>query len=201
MSAQIRRILTVAGAIAQERRGEMTVVVKPGGIPTVSRLWSDCARDVARELSLRTREIEMDYAVYHLIQDPQMLDVVVTPNMFGDILSDAGGVLLGSRGLCHGASYSPTGAAVYQTNHGAAHDLAGTDRANPVGQIFALAMLLHESFGLVHEARLIEAAVADVWRNGYRTADVAEAGSRIVGTREMACRIADAAVHRAGTLV
>jgi 3-isopropylmalate dehydrogenase len=196
---QVRRILQAAGLIAQERRGELTVIVKPGGIPTISRLWSECARDVARELSICLREIEIDYAVYHLIQDPQLLDVVVTPNLFGDILSDAGGVLLGSRGLCHAGSFSPAGAAVYQTNHGAAHDLAGTDRANPVGQILAMAMLFRESFGLDGQARLIEAAVGDVWRHGYRTRDVAEPGCRIVGTREMADRVADATARLAGT--
>lgn len=189
---QVRRILNVAAAIAQERRGELAVVVKPNGIPSMSELWIDCARDVARGYSVRLRELEVDYAVYHLIQDPRMFDVVVTPNLFGDVMADVGGVLMASRGLCHGASFSADGAAVYQTNHGAAHDLAGTDRANPAGQMFSLAMLLRESFGLSREAALIESAVSEVWRQGFRTADVAEEGCGIIGTREAAARIAEA---------
>jgi 3-isopropylmalate dehydrogenase len=196
---QVRRVLNVAAAIARERRGELTLVLKPSGMPTISRLWSDCARDVARECSIHIRELEIDYAVFHLIQNPREFDVIVTSNMFGDIMSDVGGVLLGSRGLCYGGSFSSAGAAVYQTNHGAAHDLAGTDRANPVGQIFSLAMLLRESFGLAREADLIEAAVVDVWRRGIRTADLREDGCRVVGTREMADRVADAVVELANS--
>jgi 3-isopropylmalate dehydrogenase len=189
---QVRRVLHVAAGFARKRRGELTLVHKPSGVPTVSRLWSDCARQIADEHDLRLRELEIDYACFHMIHDPWRFDVVVTPNLFGDIVADIGGVLLGSRGLCFGASYSAAGEAVYQTNHGAAHDLAGTDRANPVGQILSLAMMLRESFGLAREARLIEAAVESVWSAGTRTEDVQEPGCRIVGTREMADCIAGA---------
>ncbi|MGQ0635976.1 MAG: isocitrate/isopropylmalate family dehydrogenase [Planctomycetaceae bacterium] len=195
--SQVRRVMKVAAAIAQHRRRHLTLVLKPSGVPTISRLWSDSARDVAREFAVHTRELEIDYAAFQLIQNPREFDVVVTSNMFGDIMSDVGGLLLGSRGICYGGSFSETGAAVYQTNHGAANDLARADRANPVGQIFALAMLLRQSFGLSREADLIEAAVAHVWRRGIRTADVCENGSRIVGTRQMADCIADAVVDLA----
>ncbi|MBS0265822.1 MAG: 3-isopropylmalate dehydrogenase [Planctomycetes bacterium] len=189
---QVRRVLHIAAGYAQKRRGELTLVFKPNGIPTVSQLWSDCARELATEYGIKLRELEIDYACFHMIHDPWRFDVIVTPNLFGDIVSDIGGVLLGSRGLCYGASYSAAGEAVYQTNHGAAHDLAGTDRANPVGQIFSLAMMLRLSFGLAREARLIEAAVEQVWSSGTRTEDVQEPGCRIVGTREMADCIAAA---------
>lgn len=195
--SQVRRIMKVAAAIARERRGELTVVVKPSGVPAISRLWSDCARDIAREFGIQVRELEIDYAAFRLIHEPRTLDVIVTPNLFGDVISDVGGVLLGSRGLCYGGNFSASGAAVYQTNHGAAYDLAGNDHANPVGQIFSLAMLLRESFGLDREASLIENAVAAVWRLGLRTADICEEGCRIVGTREMGRRIAEAAVRLA----
>jgi 3-isopropylmalate dehydrogenase len=196
---RVERLLEVAAAIARERRGELTVVVKPSGVPTVSALWSDCAREVTGRFGIGLRELEIDYAAFHVIQEPRRFDVVATPNLFGDVMSDVGGLLLRSRGLCYGASYSPSGAAVYQTNHGAAHDFAGTDRANPVGQILSVCMLLHESFGLTREADLIEAAIADVWRSGIRTQDVTEAGCQVVGTREMAARIADAVCARGTT--
>lgn len=190
--AQVARIMKAAAALAQQRRGELAVVVKPNGIPTASQLWIDVAREIVAGYSVQLKELEVDYAVYHLIQNPRYFDVVVTPNLFGDILSDVGGVLLGSRGLCYAGSFSNYGAAVYQTNHGAAHDLSGTDRANPVAQIFSLAMMLRESFGCLREASLIEAAVRNVWQQGIRTQDIEESGCRTVGTSEFASRVADA---------
>src|SRR5262249_12944766 len=125
---QVRRLLKVAAAIVRERRGELAIVVAPNGIPSMSQLWGDCARQAVQDFSVALRELEVDYAAYPLIQDPRMFDVIATPNLFGDIMADVGGVLMASRGLCHGASYSAEGAAVYQTNHGAAHDLSGSDR-------------------------------------------------------------------------
>jgi 3-isopropylmalate dehydrogenase len=101
-------------------------------------------------------------------------------------------VLLGSRGLSYSANLGPQGRAVYQTGHGAAYDLAGSDRANPVAQIRTLAWLLRESFGLRRAAARIEAAVEQVLAAGWRTPDIAAAGSRVVGTRELAERIAEA---------
>jgi 3-isopropylmalate dehydrogenase len=194
---QIRRILQVAAALSLERRGELTVVVKPNGVPAISQLWIECARETARQSSIAVRELEIDYAVFQMLQNPKQFDVVVTSNMYGDVISDVGGVLLGSRGLCYGGNFSSSGAAVYQTNHGAAHDLAGTDRANPIGQIYSLAMLLRESFGLARGADLIHSAVERVWRSGARTFDLAEAGCQIVGTKEMGRRVAAAVVELA----
>jgi 3-isopropylmalate dehydrogenase len=140
----------------------------------------------------------VDYEAYRLIQHARDLDLIVTSNLFGDILCDLGAVLLGSRGLSFSGNFSGDGAAVYQTNHGAAYDLAGTDQANPVGQIFSLSMLLRESFGLSAAAGLIEAAVAYVWQRGWRTADLASPGSPVIGTCEMADRVADAVFTLSG---
>jgi len=189
---QVRDIVERAAELSRGRRGKMTVVVKPNGIPAISQLWLDVAKEIADRTGIELRALEIDYATFHLLQDPRQFDVIVAPNLFGDILSDVGGVLLGSRGLCFGASYSRSGAAIYQTNHGAARDLAGSDRANPVGQIHSLAMLLRESFGLAREANLIEAAVEHVWNAGVRTDDLAEPGATLVGTREMTDRIVTA---------
>ena len=191
-AGRVRRIVDVAAALAARRRGELAVVVKDGGVPSISRLWRAEAEPVARGHGVRCEVIEIDYAAYRLIRDPGSLDVVVTPNLFGDILSDVGGALLGSRGLTYGGNFDGGSIAVYQTNHGAAHDLAGSDRANPVGQILSAAMMLRESFGLDAESVLIEEAIALAWREGARTVDLAERGCRIVGTREMGERVADA---------
>lgn len=188
---QVRRIMEVAAGISKHRRGKMAVVVKEAGIPAISKLWRDCAVDIASESGVQHSMFDADYIAYKLVQDPQDFDVIVAPNMLGDILADLGGVLLGSRGLTYSGNFSSSGAAVYQTNHGSCHDLVGKDQVNPAGQIFALAMLLRESFGLMREACLIENAVSEVWRRGWRTADLAGKSCRVVGTSEMGDLIAD----------
>jgi 3-isopropylmalate dehydrogenase len=197
--AEVRRILEVAAHIARGRRGEMAVVYKDSGLPTISGLWRDLAAAVADEIGVRSVMLDVDHAAFRLIQYAHDLDVVVAPNLFGDVLADLGAVLVGSRGLTFSGNFAADGAAVYQTNHGSAYDLVGTDRANPAGQILALAMLLRESFGLMREARLIEAALATVWREGWRTADLAESGCRLTGTRKMGelCAEAVARTHKA----
>jgi 3-isopropylmalate dehydrogenase len=196
--AEVRRILRVATGIAQQRRGEVLAIYKESGAPTISALWRDCAREEAAATGVHYTLADVDYAAYRLVRDARDIDVVVAPNLCGDILSDLGGVLLGSRGLTFSGNFAADGAAVYQTNHGAAYDLAGTDRVNPVGQIQALAMLLRESFGLCHEAHVIESGIARVWRDGWRTADLAEPGCRVIGTRAITDLIA-AAVAGQGT--
>jgi len=188
---QVRRILDVAVRIAQCRRGEIAVVLKDAGIPAISKLWKECSIEVASEYGVKYSFPNVDYAAYKLLQDPQDFDVIVASNLFGDILADLGGVLLGSRGITYSGNFSGNGSAVYQTNHGSCYDLASLNQANPAGQIFSLAMLLRESFNLGQEASLIEDAVAETWRQGWRTADLAETGSRIVGTREMGNLVAD----------
>jgi 3-isopropylmalate dehydrogenase len=188
--SQVRRIVRVAVALAAQRRNRLAVVLKDGGIPTISRLWLDCAIDEASPVGVEVETINVDYAAYRVVSAPRSLDVVVTPNLLGDILVDLSGVLLGSRGLSYSGNFSPHGAAVYQTNHGAAYDLAGQGVANPAGQIFSLAMLLRESFGLDAAADLILAAVDDVWRQGWRTADLHEPGCTVVGTQEFAGLVA-----------
>ena len=191
----VTRILEAAAGIAGARRGKLMVVQKESGIPTISRLWTDCAATVAAKTGVDHTMANIDYAAYYLVQHPQELDVVVSPNLFGDILADISAVLLGSRALSISASFSNNGAAVYQTNHGAARDLAGCDRANPLGQILSLAMLLRESYGLFEGAQLIEQAVCKSLHDGWRTADLAEDGCRSIGTIEMGNRIAETLIE------
>jgi 3-isopropylmalate dehydrogenase len=192
---EVRRILRAAARIAQSRRGGLTVVFKEAGMPAVSGLWRDCAREIADGLGVHCSFQDVDCVAYRLLQHPRDYDVVVAPNLLGDVLTDLGGVLLGSRGLSYAGSFSSDGAAVYSTNHGAARDLAGTDRANPAAQILSLAMMLRESFGRDAASRRVEAAVTRVWSDGWRTADLAEPGCRVVGTRELSERIADAVLR------
>jgi 3-isopropylmalate dehydrogenase len=188
--SEVRRIVAVATVLARWRRGRLGLVVKDGGVPSISRLWRDCAQELVDE-DVDLEVLDVDYAVYRMLREPASFDVVVAPNHFGDLLSDAGGALVGSRGNTYGGNFDAARAAIYQTNHGAAHDLAGSDRANPAGQILAAAMMLRESFGLGTAAAMIERAVTKAWRDGWRTEDVAEPGCRVVGTREMGERVAE----------
>ena len=197
-SREVRRIVEVGLRLAETRRGRLDVIVKRGGVPSISRLWEQVATELMGESGIAWRLLDVDFATYQLLREPGSFDVVVAPNLFGDVLADAGGVLLGSRGLCFGASFDDARAAVYGTNHGSAHDLAGTDRANPVAQILVAAAMLRESFALEAEARAIESAVTATWRDGWRTDDLAEAGCRSVGTREFAERVGERLAVNAG---
>jgi 3-isopropylmalate dehydrogenase len=195
---QVVRIIEVAARLARQRRGQLSVVVKTGGVPEISALWREAAQTVASTHAVDLEVIEADNASFQLVAAPSRFDVVVAPNLFGDLLADAATVLLGSRGMSFSANFGPEGRAVYQTGHGAAHDLAGTQRANPVAQILSAAMLLRESLALVREAARIETAVENVLAAGVRTPDIAGPGSRVVGTRELADCIAREASGLAG---
>lgn len=188
----VARIVTVAARLARQRSGRLTVIVKNGGIPSVSALWREQGEAIAAAHGVAVEALDVDNASFQLIAQPQRFDVVVAPNLLGDVLADSTTVLLGSRGLSYSVNLGSAGRAVYQTGHGAAYDLAGADRANPVAQIRTLAMMLRESFGLLRAAARIEGAVERVLAEGWRTPDVAGPGSRIVGTRELAARIAEA---------
>ncbi|HKI69462.1 MAG TPA: isocitrate/isopropylmalate family dehydrogenase [Verrucomicrobiae bacterium] len=188
---EVHRIVEVAVRAAARRRGDLHVIVKEGGIPTVTALWRDVGHAIARRHGIDAKFMNVDLVAYELIQNPARFDVIVAPNLFGDILADITGILLSSRGVTFSGNFDPHGHGVYQTNHGCAHDLTGTDIANPAGQILSLAMMLRESFGLFEAAALVEKSLAEVWRRGGRTADLAEPGSEILGTRAMADKVAE----------
>jgi 3-isopropylmalate dehydrogenase len=191
---QISRFLHASARLAKQRRGKLSVIWKEFGLPSISSLWRDCAEEAAKAHAVKLQMIEIDLMAYLLVRKPQDFDVIAAPNLFGDLLSDVGAALLGSRGISFSGNFNEVGNAVYQTNHGAASDIAMMDRANPAGQIFTLAMMLRESFGLDREATAIEEAIRAVWNEGWRTEDVAMPGTRIVGTREMGRRIGERAV-------
>lgn len=188
--ADVHRVVSVAARAAADRRGKLTVVVKDGGIPTISALWRDVGSANAARYGIAATFTNVDTVAYELIQLPLRYDVIVAPNLFGDIVADVAGVLVGSRGVTFSGNFDPWGRGVFQTNHGCAHDLTDTDTANPAGQLLSLAMLLREAFGLHEAASLIEQSLADVWRQGWRTADIAEPGCTIVGTNAMAAKVA-----------
>jgi 3-isopropylmalate dehydrogenase len=189
---EVRRIVEVGAALAAGRRKMLTVVVKDGGLPALTALWRETAEAVTARAGLRVAFVNIDLVAYQLVQHPTTFDVIVADNLFGDVLADVAAVLLGSRGLSYSGNFSAAGAAVYQTNHGGASDIAGEDRANPIGQIQSLTMMLRESFGLWQEAAWIDQGVEEVVRLGFRTFDMADEGTTLIGTREMGERIASA---------
>jgi 3-isopropylmalate dehydrogenase len=196
--AQVSRILGVAVRVARMRRGRLCVVTKPGGAPSISEIWRSQAERLVPSGEIELRILEVDTACYQLVAEAHAFDVVVAPNMFGDVLADAATLLLGSRGMSCSANFADGGRAVYQTGHGAAHDLARSDRANPIGQILSLAMMLQESFDMPAAAAAVHEAVEAALEAGWRTPDIAAPGCRLVGTREIGRRIGDALRERLG---
>lgn len=191
-TAQVDRILHVAARAATVRDGRLAVVTKRGGIPEVSALWNDRADMIAAEHRVALEHIDVDNACFQLVAQPERFDVVVASNMLGDIVADAAALVLGSRGMSYSANFTDDGRAVYQTGHGAAHDLTASDRANPAAQLLSLAMMLRESYGRSDAADAVERAIERVFADGFRTADVAGPHSTVVGTRDLAARIAEA---------
>ena len=191
--AHVQRFLDAAARLARARRRRLTVVTKEAGVPGVSALWCACAESAANEHGVAASLVDADLAAYELVHRPRDFDVVAAPNLYGDVLGDLAAVLVGSRGLSYSGNFSPHGDAVYQTNHGAAYDIAGADRADPVGQILSAAMLLRESLGLEPEAWAIEEGVRRVWSRGLRTADLNGGAEDAVGTTRMAALVAEAA--------
>jgi 3-isopropylmalate dehydrogenase len=188
---EVARILDVAGKLALARKKRLHVIGKKSGAPSITALWKHAGDSLGERLGLAVEHLEVDNASYQLVAGAKDFDVIVAPNMLGDILADGAAVLLGSRSLSFSGNFGDDRRAVYQTGHGAAFDLAGLDRANPLGQIRALAMMLRESYGLVAASRAIEGAIADVLRSGVRTADVLGSRRRPVGTAEMGKRVAE----------
>jgi 3-isopropylmalate dehydrogenase len=182
---EIRRIAEVGFSTAMKRGRKLCSVDKENVLET-SRFWREVVNDVAKKYPQVTlSHMYVDNAAMQLVRNPKQFDVIVTGNMFGDILSDEASMLTGSIGMLPSASLDAAGKGLYEPSHGSAPDIAGKNLANPLATILSSAMMLRYTFNLDEWAYRIEAAVKQVLSQGYRTADIHEAGTRKVGTREM----------------
>lgn len=182
---EIERIGRRAFELARLRRSKVSSVDKANVLES-SRLWRQVMHRLAQEYSdVAYEDVLVDNAAMQLVKDPGQFDVVVTENMFGDILSDEASMVTGSIGLLPSASIGDTAPGLYEPIHGSAPDIAGQDKANPIATILSVAMMLRYSFHLAAEADAVEAAVDAVLVQGARTADIAKEGEPVVGTKEM----------------
>ncbi len=187
--AEIERIARVAFDIAMKRDKRLMSVDK-ANILESSRLWREVVTRVGADYpQVELSHMYIDNCAMQLIRDPHQFDVIVTGNMFGDILSDEASMLTGSLGMLPSASLGSDRAGLYEPVHGSAPDIAGQNRANPIATIMSVAMMLRYSFAMEEEADMVERAVAATLEEGYRTGDIMEPGMTLVGTREMGSMI------------
>lgn len=191
---EVERIARVAFEAARKRRGKVTSVDKANVLET-SQLWRDTVIEVAKQYPDVTLEhMYVDNAAMQLVRAPKALDVVLTGNIFGDILSDEASMLTGSIGMLASASLNDKKQGLFEPSHGSAPDIAGKNIANPIATVLSAAMMLRYSFDMNAEADAIERAVEKVLANGVRTGDIMSEGCRKVSCSEMGDAIA-AAIH------
>jgi len=190
--SQIRAIGHVAFKTARQRKSKVCSVDKANVLETM-QLWRDVMTEVGAEYpDVELTHLYVDVAAMMLMRAPTRFDVIVTGNMFGDILSDEAAMLVGSLGMLPSASLAPDGKGLYEPIHGSAPDIAGKDIVNPCAMILSVAMMLRHSFNREQDAQRIEHAVRTVVGRGLRTADIMDTDSRLVGTKEMGDAIAAA---------
>ena len=183
--SEIARIGHSAFQIAQKREGRVCSVDK-ANVLEVSELWRDVMEEVSKEYSdVKLSHLYVDNAAMQLVRDPKQFDVMVTSNLFGDVLSDCAAMLTGSIGMLPSASLDKNNFGMYEPIHGSAPDIAGKDIANPLATILSVSMMLRYSLNQAELAEKIDSAVSDVLDQGYRTRDIAGDSQKVVGTEEM----------------
>jgi len=182
---EVERIARKAFELAAKRNSKVTSVDKANVLET-SRLWRETTAEVAKAYPEITLEnLYVDNAAMQLVRNPHQFDVILTENMFGDILSDEASMITGSIGMLPSASLREDSFGMYEPIHGSAPDIAGQNKANPIATILSVAMMLRYSFNLDKEAAAIERAVSEVLEEGIRSADIHTEGTTLVGTAEM----------------
>ena len=189
---EIRRVAKVAFDIAMTRKRKKVTSVDKANVLDSSRLWRSVVEEVAKEYPEVTLEhMLVDNAAMQLVKEPSQFDVMLTENMFGDILSDEASMITGSIGMLPSASLGEGNFGLYEPSHGSAPDIAGKNKANPLATILSAAMLLRHSLGLLEEAQRIEDTVEDVLNCNYKTVDLKSPGIKVLKTSQMGDIVAD----------